>query len=40
MRVILLVSGMDKRLRPLTFRTSKSLIPVNGEAIVVRQIKF
>ena len=40
MRAILLASGMGTRLRPLTLETPKSLIEVNGKALLERQIEF
>ena len=40
MRAIILAAGMGTRLRPLTLKTPKPLIPVQGEPMVERQIKF
>lgn len=40
MRAILLAAGMGTRLRPLTEDTPKSLIKINGEPLLERQIKF
>lgn len=40
MRAILLAAGMGTRLRPLTLKTPKSLIEVNGKALLERQIEF
>ncbi|MDF2884848.1 MAG: CTP--phosphocholine cytidylyltransferase [Clostridiaceae bacterium] len=40
MRAILLAAGMGTRLRPLTYETPKSLIKINGEPLLERQIKF
>ncbi|MBA4603109.1 NTP transferase domain-containing protein [Thermoactinomyces mirandus] len=40
MRAILLAAGMGTRLRPITFTTPKSLIPINGEPLLERQIRF
>lgn len=40
MRAILLAAGMGTRLRPLTLKTPKSLIPINGEPLIERQIRF
>lgn len=40
MRAILLAAGMGTRLRPLTLTTPKSLISVNGQPILERQIEF
>lgn len=40
MRGILLAAGMGTRLRPLTENTPKSLIEVNGEPLLERQVKF
>lgn len=40
MRAILLAAGMGTRLRPLTENTPKSLIEINGEPLLERQIKF
>lgn len=40
MRAILLAAGMGTRLRPLTEITPKSLIEVNGEPLLERQIRF
>lgn len=40
MRAILLAAGMGTRLRPLTENTPKSLIKINGEPLLERQIKF
>lgn len=40
MKAILLAAGMGTRLRPITFKTPKSLITVNGEPLLERQIRF
>lgn len=40
MRAILLAAGMGTRLRPLTEDTPKSLIKINGEPLLERQVKF
>lgn len=40
MRAILLAAGMGTRLRPLTLTTPKSLISVNGQPMLERQIEF
>lgn len=40
MRAILLAAGMGTRLRPITNNTPKSLIKINGEPLIERQIKF
>lgn len=40
MRAIILAAGMGTRLRPLTLTTPKSLIEVNGETLLERQIRF
>ena len=40
MRAILLAAGMGMRLRPLTENTPKSLIKVNGEPLLERQIRY
>lgn len=40
MRAILLAAGMGTRLRPITYKTPKSLIKVKGEPLIERQIKF
>lgn len=40
MKAILLAAGMGTRLRPLTLTTPKSLITVNGEPLLERQIRF
>ena len=40
MRAILLAAGMGTRLRPLTLTTPKSLVKVNGQPILERQIEF
>lgn len=40
MRAILLAAGMGTRLRPLTLETPKSLIELNGKALLERQIEF
>ena len=40
MRAILLAAGMGTRLRPLTENTPKSLIEINGEPLLERQIRF
>ena len=39
MRAILLAAGMGTRLRPLTLKTPKPLIKVNGESMIEKQIK-
>lgn len=39
MRAILLAAGMGTRLRPLTEDTPKSLIEVNGKALLERQVE-
>lgn len=40
MRAILLAAGMGTRLRPLTLTTPKSLVSVNGQPMLERQIEF
>jgi len=40
MRAILLAAGMGTRLRPITLKTPKSLIKINGEPLLERQIKM
>lgn len=40
MNAILLAAGMGTRLRPLTENIPKSLIEINGESLIERQIKF
>lgn len=40
MRAILLAAGMGTRLRPLTLTTPKSLVQVNGQPMLERQIEF
>lgn len=40
MRAIILAAGMGTRLRPLTENTPKSLISIEGETLIERQIKF
>lgn len=40
MRAILLAAGMGTRLRPITDEIPKSLIEINGEPLIERQIKF
>ncbi|MGL5622247.1 sugar phosphate nucleotidyltransferase [Cetobacterium sp.] len=40
MRAILLAAGMGTRLRPLTENIPKSLIEINGEPLLERQIRF
>ena len=40
MRAILLAAGMGTRLRPLTEDTPKSLIKINKEPLLERQVKF
>lgn len=40
MKAIILAAGMGTRLRPLTDDIPKSLVKVNGEPMVERQIKF
>lgn len=40
MRAILLAAGMGTRLRPLTENTPKSLIKINEEPLLERQLKF
>lgn len=40
MRAILLAAGMGTRLRPLTLETPKSLVSVNGQPMLERQIEF
>lgn len=40
MNAILLAAGMGTRLRPLTLTTPKSLITVNDEPLLERQIRF
>lgn len=40
MRAIILAAGMGTRLRPLTLTTPKSLIEIDGETLIERQIRF
>ena len=40
MRAILLAAGMGTRLRPLTLTIPKSLVQVNGQPMLERQIEF
>ena len=40
MRAILLAAGMGTRLRPLTLETPKSLVKVNNQPMLERQIEF
>lgn len=40
MRAILLAAGMGTRLRPLTLKVPKSLVKVNGQPMIERQIEF
>ncbi|MGL5964313.1 MAG: sugar phosphate nucleotidyltransferase, partial [Fusobacteriaceae bacterium] len=40
MKAILLAAGMGTRLRPLTETIPKSLIKINGEPLLERQIRF
>ena len=40
MRVIILAAGMGTRLRPLTDDKPKSLVEVNGEPMIERQLRF
>ena len=40
MNAIILAAGMGTRLRPLTDNTPKSLIEVNGQPIIERQIEY
>lgn len=40
MRAILLAAGMGTRLRPLTLTTPKSLVQVDGQPILERQVEF
>ena len=40
MRAILLAAGMGTRLRPLTFTTPKSLVKVDGQPMLERQVEF
>ncbi len=40
MKAILLAAGMGTRLRPLTENTPKSLIKINDEPLLERQVKF
>lgn len=40
MRAILLAAGMGTRLRPITLETPKSLVSVNGQPMLERQIEF
>lgn len=40
MRAILLAAGMGTRLRPLTLTTPKSLVKVNGQPMLERQVEF
>ncbi|GKZ04391.1 CTP--phosphocholine cytidylyltransferase [Paraclostridium bifermentans] len=40
MRAILLAAGMGTRLRPLTLNTPKSLVEVNGQPMLEKQIEF
>ena len=40
MRAIILAAGMGTRLRPLTLETPKSLVKVNNQPMLERQIEF
>lgn len=40
MRAIILAAGMGTRLRPITLTTPKSLIEIEGETLIERQIRF
>ncbi|MGG7177920.1 sugar phosphate nucleotidyltransferase [Clostridium paraputrificum] len=40
MRAIILAAGMGTRLRPLTLTTPKSLVEVNGQPLLERQVEF
>lgn len=40
MRAIILAAGMGTRLRPITLKTPKSLIQVEGDTLIERQIRF
>ncbi|MCU0082023.1 sugar phosphate nucleotidyltransferase [Streptococcus danieliae] len=40
MRAIILAAGMGTRLRPLTLAVPKSLVEIQGETLIERQIRF
>lgn len=40
MRAILLCAGMGMRLRPFTTQKHKALLPINGEALIEKTIKY